>query len=131
MLDKAPETGAFAAPTDARPAQALIHSIERLEAIVRAETNLLRQGGDLDFQTLNARKTHALVEFIQASKAVDASRDDDLAESVQRLRELLVANAEILDRLLQATQEIAMLTIASIRRDESDGTYSPRRPGGR
>lgn len=113
----------------APPRLALALCIERLEGIIRAETDLLKQGGSLDFETLNARKTHALMEFIQASKSVRSSGADGVMEGTERLRGLLIANAEILDRHLQATQEIAMLMITSIRRDDSDGTYTPRRGG--
>ncbi|WP_424361532.1 hypothetical protein [Methylocystis parvus] len=116
---------------DATPALALALCIERLEAIILAETNLLKQGGNLDFEALNARKTHALMEFIQASKGARLRDADGVIDGAERLRELLAVNAEILDRHLQATQEIAMLMITSIRRDDSDGTYSARRHGAR
>lgn len=115
----------------AAPGRALALCIERLEAIIGAETKLLKQGGNLDFEALNARKTHALMEFIQASKGAQLRNVDGVIDGLERLRELLDLNAEILDRHLQATQEIAMLTIASIRRDDSDGTYTARQRGGR
>jgi hypothetical protein len=115
----------------ATPGLALALCIERLEAIVRAETNLLKQGGNLDFEALNARKTHALMEFIQASRGAHPRNADGVIDGAERLRELLAVNAEILDRHLLATQEIAMLMIASIRHDDSDGTYNARRCGAR
>lgn len=117
--------------SDARSGLALALCIERLESIIQAETDLLKQGGDIDFASLNARKSHALMEFIQASKGLRGAALDGAAGGVERLRHLLIANAEILERHLQATHEIATLMISSIRGDESDGTYTARRRGAR
>ncbi len=131
MFSGTPELERLPSDPAARTAQALERCIERLNAIIEAETSLLKGGGALDFAALNARKSHALMEFIQASKGARASDLAQFSHKAARLRELLASNAEMLERHLQATQEIAMLVIASIRSDESDGTYTIPRSGAR
>jgi hypothetical protein len=116
---------------DTAPILALERCINRLESIVETESRLLKEGGRLHFEAMNARKTHALLEFVLAAKG---AQQDDLAplrESARRLRASLAANAELLEKHLRATQEIAMLILAGIRQGESDGTYTVRSFGAR
>jgi hypothetical protein len=104
--------------------RALERCLDRLASIVETESRLLKEGGRLDFDALNARKTHALLELTLASRSARRGELAGLDESARRLREALAANAEILERRLRATQEIAMLILVGIRNDESDGTYT-------
>lgn len=104
--------------------QAFINCIERLETLINAETAMLRNCERIDFEALNLRKTHALLEFMQVSRSV---REESLVHARHRIRDLqdrLAENAETLERHLQAIREISALIIDGIRKEESDGTYS-------
>lgn len=102
--------------------------VMRLAEVVRLETQLLKAGGAVDFDALNRRKSHALMEFTQVARGVtDAPQ---LVAQISELRLLLAENAEILDRRLQATREIAMLILEQARKSESDGTYTMTSHGG-
>jgi hypothetical protein len=108
----------------AEPGQAFVRCIERLERLIEAETSLLKSGQIVDFETLNLRKTHALLEFTQASRNASRECVSSARGRVEALHKLLAANTEALERHLQAMQEITMLIVTSIREDDSDGTYS-------
>lgn len=108
---------------------ALTRCIDRLREIIEAETRILKQGGHVDFDALNQRKTHALLEFLQVSRTAPPQSASLVAERVQSLRRLLSENAQLLERRLQATQEITDLIVHHIRESESDGTYSVRSSG--
>jgi hypothetical protein len=108
---------------------ALAHCIDRLRDIIDAETRILKQGGHVDFDALNQRKTHALLEFLQVSRAAPPQSVTQSADRIQALRKVLSENAQLLERRLQATQEITNLIVHHIRESESDGTYSIRSPG--
>ncbi|QGM99660.1 hypothetical protein F7D14_11265 [Methylocystis parvus] len=105
--------------------------VERLASIIEGETRLLKEGGRLDFPVLNARKTHALLEFTLASKSARPGDFACFGDTALRLKDALEENKEYLERRLRATQEIASLILAGIRRDESDGTYKAFRQKGR
>lgn len=111
------------------PAQALESCIGRLASIIESETQMLKEGGRLEFDALNARKAHALLEFVLASRSARPGETALLGESVRRLQESLAENKELLETRLRATQEIAQLILAGIRTEESDGTYTVRSLG--
>jgi hypothetical protein len=106
------------------PSQPFIRCVERLEGLIEAETRILKEGQRVDFEALNMRKTHALLEFTQVMKNASQESIAQARERVDNLQKLLFANTEALERHLQAMQEITMLIVESIREDESDGTYS-------
>lgn len=108
---------------------ALTRCIDRLREIIELETRILKQGGHVDFDALNQRKTHALLEFLQVSRTAPAQSATQIGDRIQSLRKLLAENALLLERRLQATQEITDLIVHHIRESESDGTYSIRSPG--
>lgn len=107
---------------------AFISCVARLENIIESETRILKGGGKVDFDVLNQRKMHALLEFLQVSRNASSGSMTRAAERIKTLQKLLAENAELLDRLLQATQEITTLIVHHIRESESDGTYSMRSP---
>jgi hypothetical protein len=111
------------------PHDALTRCIERLREIIESETRVLKQGGHVDFDALNQRKTHALLEFLQVSRTAPPQSAAEITDQVRSLQKLLSENAQLLERRLQATQEITNLIVHHIRESESDGTYSIRSPG--
>lgn len=111
------------------PQDALARCIDRLRDIIQAETRILKQGGHVDFDALNQRKTHALLEFLQVSRTAPPQSVTQIGERIQSLQRLLSENAQLLERRLQATQEITNLIVHHIRESESDGTYSIHAPG--
>ncbi len=108
---------------------ALRRCIDRLREIIESETRVLKQGGHVDFDALNQRKTHALLEFLQVSRTASPQSATQITDQVRSLQKLLSENAQLLERRLQATQEITNLIVHHIRESESDGTYSIRSPG--
>lgn len=110
---------------------AFVRCIERLEEMIDAETRILKSCTRVDFEALNLRKTHALLEFTRVAKNSSLQATERSSRKLARLKERLAANTEALEQHLLAMQEIANLVVACIRNDDSDGTYSrkgaPRR----
>lgn len=110
---------------------AFIRCVERLEDLIDAETQVLRSCARIDFEALNLRKTHALLEFTRVARNLPPRASGLAQQRLNRLVEKLGSNTEALQLHLHAMQEITCLIVESIRSDESDGTYSrkaaPRR----
>jgi hypothetical protein len=104
---------------------ALLRWIDRMDALVSAETKALRDGAKVDFDTFNAKKSHALLEFTMLSRSLTVV-SPPLLSALRRLDGRLAQNGEVLKQNLQAASEISKLLINAIRADESDGTYSRR-----
>jgi hypothetical protein len=102
---------------------AFVRCIDRLDALITAETETLTARAPFDFDASNQRKTHALLELVRASRATPSELAPPLRDKVLALREKLNRNAELLDQHLRAMLEIASIMIATIRAEESDGTY--------
>ncbi len=102
--------------------------IGRLKEIIEAETEVLKEGKGVDFDVLNQRKTHALLEFMQVYRTTAPMGARHAADRIKDLQRLLAENAQLLERRLQATQEITDLVVRHIRESDSDGTYSIRSP---
>lgn len=114
-------------PDDAAPLVidvAFIRCIARLEELIDSETETLRSCAPLDFESLNLRKTHALLEFTRVAREMPEKVSSIAERRLTRLRGKLAENAELLDQRLQAMLEITDVIVASIRHEESDGTYS-------
>lgn len=103
---------------------AFIRCIERLEEMIDAETRILKSCARVDFEALNLRKTHALLEFTRVARNMPAQTSEPARRKLARLCERLAVNTEVLDQHLRAMQEIANLIVDCIRSDVSDGTYS-------
>jgi predicted hydrolase (HD superfamily) len=104
---------------------ALMRWIDRMDALVAAETKVLLAGEKVDFDAFNSKKNHALLEFMILSRGVGEVSPVLLA-ALRRLNERLTKNGEVLKQNLQAASEISKLIISVIRAEESDGTYSRR-----
>lgn len=135
MLMDAPPPDAVGETETASPQAisdaAFVRCIERLEEMIDAETRILKSCARVDFEALNLRKTHALLEFTRVAKNSPPHATEAASRNLSRLRQRLAANTEALEQHLLAMQEIANLVVACIRNDDSDGTYSrkgaPRR----
>ncbi|MEK4035347.1 hypothetical protein WOC76_06890 [Methylocystis sp. IM3] len=105
---------------------AFFRCIGRLKEIIEAETGVLKEGKGVDFEALNRRKLHALLEFMQVSRMAAPRAESLTTDRMRDLQSLLTENAQLLERRLQATQEITDLIVRHIRESGSDGTYSIR-----
>lgn len=103
---------------------AFARCVERLEELIETETRILTSRARIDFEALNLRKTHALLEFTRVARNTPPQSSPEARERLSRLAHQLAGNAEILEQHLQAMQEITNLIVDSIRNDDSDGTYS-------
>lgn len=110
---------------------AFVRCVERLEEMIDAETRILKSCSRVDFEALNLRKTHALVEFTRVAQNTPLQTSELARRKLSRLSERLSVNSEALEQHLRAMQEIVSLIVDCIRDDDSDGTYSrkgaPRR----
>ncbi len=103
--------------------------VGRLQEIKETETGVLKEGKGLDFDALNQRKTHALLDFMRVSRTAAPKSLGHTTDRIRDLQRLLAENAQLLERPLQATQEITNLIVRHVRESDSDGTYSIRSPG--
>lgn len=100
--------------------------IDRVETVIRDEMRTLRKGGRIDFEALNQRKAHVLLEFLRLSKSVTAKNAGQSSQRLRSLQKLLGENSDLLAVRLRATEEITGIIVRHIRDSESDGTYSIR-----
>jgi hypothetical protein len=114
------------APERAAHGQALVlATIERVEAIVDAETAALKEFKSIDLREFNNRKSQALLELMRATRNLGGAKlDPQAASRVAALRAKLETNLALLNTHLKAAKEITGLVAETIRANESDGTYS-------
>lgn len=105
---------------------AFVGCIDRLQQLMDRESEELKSGKPVDFDDFNARKTHALLEFMRASRNHAAPRSPAVEAKLARLRDSLVENSSLLEQHLRAVREISGIMIRTIEMAESDGTYSNR-----
>lgn len=105
---------------------ALVGCVDRLQQLIDRESEELKSGKSVDFDDFNARKTHALLEFMRASRKHAAPRSPTMEAKLARLRDSLVENSSLLEQHLRAVREISGIMIRTIEMAESDGTYSNR-----
>ena len=100
--------------------------IQRLEAVITEETELLKENGVADLQDFNTRKSQALYDLSRAIHRLDGqSLDPSTLGTLHSLRLTLASNQAALSVHLQAVREIAAVISDAIRDSESDGTYAP------
>lgn len=103
---------------------ALAKAVDRLEAILAAETAALDSGTSIDLAEITGRKNQSLLELTRLAKSVPADRDPLLDQRLGRLREVVEANRRMLELHVRASHDISTLIARSIAEAESDGTYS-------
>jgi len=120
------------APLDGDPSFAqLAAAVTRLEAVVDAETEMLKQGHPIDLGDMTARKSRGLYDLSRALRHIDISSERKVLEEPMRgLRQSLERNQAVLANHLRAVGEIAALMRKAVEMDETDGTYSIGRPYG-
>lgn len=111
-----------------RSPDAFVRCLDRVETVIQDEMRILKKGGRIDFDALNQRKLHALLELLCASKGAAGQNTAYCETRLKSLQALLVENANFLARKLKATEEITEIIVQHIRDSESDGTYSIRSP---
>ena len=113
-------------PVEAGATRALISCIERIEELLEQESAALSRREEVDFQDLNHRKSRALLELTRIARSVSASASREAWVPLERLREKLRRNAELLETHIGAVRELAGLLASEIAHADSDGTYSMR-----
>lgn len=116
---------------DASSLSTLTSAIERLEELVREETEALRSRATIDFAEISRRKSRSLLELTRIARAVPPRLDSATATRVRVLRESLQQNLDLLGIHLSAAQEVSSIMHSAIREAESDGTYSTASAYGR
>ena len=108
----------------------LVAIVERVAAILDAETEALGHGVPLDIAEFNHRKRHALLELTRGLRAFGdpgppaQGPHEALRDCLGRFAAKLERNRRALDTRLRAVREIADIIAQTIRESESDGTYS-------
>lgn len=100
--------------------------IERIETILREETEALRQSDTSILARSMERKAQALVEL---NRAVASSREFFVTPPARArltaLRRALAANEAALKVQMRALEELVSIFTSSLLDAESDGTYLP------
>lgn len=110
--------------SDAASLSTLTSALERLEELVREETEALRSRADIDFAEISRRKSRSLLELTRIARAVPPRLDPATVTRVRALRDSLQQNLDLLGLHLSAAQEVSSIMHSTIREAESDGTYS-------
>jgi HAMP domain-containing protein len=105
--------------------QGLLSAIRRLVNVVEEETAALETGKKIDFDDFSARKSRSMLEFVRLMRArTYLGSEAEVTEEVQRLRQKLERNRQILEMHYDAVREVATIIVRAIKEAESDGTYA-------
>ena len=106
-------------------ADAILQVVARIDNVLREEQNLLSSFDFKDMDALTARKCHLALELRRlVEHAEDAAKSDVVHRSVSRLKSDLMENAKLLQRHIDATNEISFILRQVIESDTADGTYT-------
>lgn len=105
-------------------ARGVILCVERLKQLIRDETSLLKSGAQIDLDSFNLRKTHALLELNSVTRNFHGRHDHEITAHLRELADELALNKMALELHLQALQEVMRIVVDKIRKDDSYGTYS-------
>lgn len=99
--------------------------VERVEAVVDAETDALKHHRPVDMAGLILRKRQGLLELSRIMRAFSGLGPQVEAQGrLDRLSVKLENNRVVLDRQLRAVREVADIIASSIKDADSDGTYT-------
>ncbi|MFD1695838.1 hypothetical protein [Roseibium aestuarii] len=102
-------------------------ALRRATDAVEAETACLRAGRHRDLKSFEHRKSQVLLDLSRLHASLPRGRKDGLVEERLRdLRRALSENMTLLDRHMQAVQEITDLLARTLLAADSDGTYAPQ-----
>lgn len=99
--------------------------VDRVEAVLDAETDALSRHQPVDLVDLGCRKRQGLLELNRIMRALAGKeRQDEVRDRLAQLASKLERNRRTLDIQLRAVREISDIIAGSLREAESDGTYS-------
>jgi hypothetical protein len=128
MNAPAPRRFAFAAITPTKMSAnvaTILPVIERLSQMLDAENEQIASRQAVDYVTLNARKSQALLEINRLAPTLRAAEaSPEFRAAMTGLRAELERNARLLKIQLQAARTITDIIARAIRDGQSDGTYS-------
>ncbi len=122
-----PPATAPAAPVPVTPpsVSAFLAVVDRVEAVLDAETLALTRTIPADITDLGNRKRQGLLEMSRALRAAGAEGPRaDIRDRLTRFATTLERNRVVLGAQLFAVREIADIIAHTLREAESDGTYS-------
>lgn len=105
---------------------ALSKAVDRLEAVLTAETGALASGTPIDLDEIAARKNQSLLEFSRLSRRMPPRGETEPAfgDRLKQLARLLEENRRTLELHVTASHEVSEMISRSLTDAESDGTYS-------
>lgn len=110
------------------PASALQASLEKLILLIEEENDLLRRHQIASHAAFTSRKNQALRELmIMRAAGIPQQALPACKPVLERLSEVLKANAALLKLHIGAVGEISDIIVNGIREAESDGTYGRSR----
>ena len=106
---------------------AFLAVVDRVEAVLEAETRALALQTPIDLTEIGNRKRQCLLDMTRTiGAAVAAGAIPEIRERLGRFSVSLKRNQAALGTQLRAVREIADIVAQAIRDAEWDGTYSPR-----
>ncbi len=104
---------------------ALVALLSRIEAVIDAETAMLRLHSHAGLPEFTRQKRQGLLELNRLMKAMaNTVPSQDLIAKLAAFRAKLAANDGALQVELRAAQEVSATIVRTLREFESDGTYS-------
>lgn len=116
-----------AAPEPVTPATvaAFLAVVDRVEAVLDAETDALTRQLPADMTEIGNRKRQGLLEMSRALKsAAAAGPRAEIRDRLAQFARTLERNRAVLGSQLLAVREIAEIVAQTMQEAESDGTYS-------
>jgi flagellar biosynthesis/type III secretory pathway chaperone len=100
--------------------------LDRLTAVIEEESDALTRSGAF-FGQFTQRKNQLLRDLLLARRMRDPpAATSAFAAKTRNLQRLLSHNQRLLKAHIDAVRDVAAIIVDSIRRAESDGTYSRR-----
>lgn len=105
---------------------AFLAVVDRVEAVLDAEIDVLTRQIPTDISEIGNRKRQGLLEMSRALKAAAAGGPrPEVRERLGRFAAKVEQNRAVLGTQLRAVREIADIIAQTLLEAESDGTYSP------
>ena len=104
---------------------ALVALLDRLDAVIAAETAALRAHDHAGLAEATRQKRQGLLELARLTKAMASTvPSQDILARLAAFRTRLAANEAALLVELRAAQDVGAIIVRALREAESDGTYS-------
>ncbi|MGO4526262.1 flagellar protein FlgN [Microvirga sp. 2MCAF35] len=103
----------------------LMKSLDRLEETLDLETAALMARDLSNLEEFNRRKSQCLLEISRMVRTTDVhALDQKATKRLQDLQAKIETNQDMLQRHMQAVQEVASIISNAIQKADSDSTYS-------